>query len=275
MKMKTEHLVLLSQLAFEHLEAVLETLYDLALRVEDIRKKDPSIVSMRTFVNWGPNAGGSKQHPHLQNLLTEEFSPTAVSREIEVCDRYLENTGTNMFEAYIDSTRKNGSRVVYDGDDIFICTPFAPRYEDETLVIPKRPIAHILQTTEADRKKLVRPSLGVFGANFYYFVRGDVNIGIRMAPFGSPAGLYQAAESYRMHFHIIPRRNPASSHGVAREGGSEIMFEDYAVGKFPEDSAAGFREWYRPGGPNPDLVPSALRDQFERHVLGHQPVEIF
>jgi galactose-1-phosphate uridylyltransferase len=135
--------------------------------------------------------------------------------------------------------RSDGRRLIYD-DDVFIVSAFAPTCPDEILVFPKEDIAHILQTTEYDRRRIIQPVLGIFPALF--FCRGvtDLNIAVLMA---TSAEMEAARKYYRWHMHIYPRRPTLP----VDRAGAELGFETNVIDALPERCAEVLRLWYKEG----------------------------
>lgn len=267
------HKLLLAELGFRDVEALVDTEYDIAELFYKMYKEDPSYFTFRDFVNWGVSAGASIQHPHFQRSLVRYTQPPQVKHELENCRVFYIATGKNLFDEYIRQEKENKSRVIYEDSKVFVAASFAPHYDREVIVIPKAPFAHILQTTPQDRAHLIDPVLGIFPCLYYYFGSGNVNIGVHMSHFGTPEDMDMASRTYRWHMHITPRRDPQESRGTVREAGSEVHFEDFVIGEFPEDVARIMRRWYRPEYPDPDPEPVLphLRDKFYREVLKQEP----
>ena len=235
------HKLLLSDLYFDDLERMIQSSYDLAT----ICANDPQVVSFMDFTNWGVFAGASQQHPHSQRKSATWVASPSVRIEMERCRYLMERYGKNPFPLLEQEERSDGRRVIHDGN-IFIVSAFAPTCPDEILVFPKDDIAHIIQTTEYDRKRIIQPVLGIFPALF--FCRGvtDLNIAVHMANF---AEMETARKYYRWHMHIYPRR----ARLPADQAGAEIGFGTGVVDTMPEVTADLLRRWYK-HGPQEELV---------------------
>ncbi|MFC1985454.1 hypothetical protein ACFLWC_00495 [Chloroflexota bacterium] len=235
------HKLLLSDLYFEDLERMMESSYDLAT----ICARNPDVISFMDFTNWGVFAGASQQHPHSQRKSITQVPSPSVHNEMERCRYLMERYGQNPFTLLEEEERMDGRRVIHDGD-IFIASMFAPTCPDEILVFPKEDIAHIIQTTEHERRRIIQPVLGIFQALF--FCRGitNLNIAVHMATF---AEMEPARKYYRWHMHIYPRR----SRLPVDQAGAEIGFDTGVIDTMPEVTAEILRRWYR-DGPERELV---------------------
>lgn len=254
-----EHKLLLSDLYFDDMDRMIESSYDLTC----ICAKDPSVIAFMDFTNWGPFAGASQQHPHSQRKsITCHLDPRQ-ERELNHCKEAYKRQGVNPFDLLMNEERRRGERVIHD-NDIFISAAFAPSCPDEILVFPKEPIAHILQTDNYLRRRIIRPILGIFPALFFYRGISDLNVAVHMAPF---AIMEEARKYFRWHLHILPRR----SRLPADRAGAEIGFETHVIDTPPEKTAAELRKWYnegpkeesltrrKDGTPHPELVAAFRR----------------
>jgi len=253
------HKLLLSDMVYGDMDRMISSERDIARRFYEYHRERPDVfLSMRDFTNWGPFAGASQQHPHSQRPVTTYVLPPVETRELEKSRKFYMETGVNIFDALIHTERQDGRRVIHD-DGVFISAAFAPKYNDEVIVVPKDPVTNVLQMDDGYMRKIMRPALGIFPALFFYRGVRNLNIAVHQAPFAS----IDSAESYyRWHMHITPRKEGIPTH-VA---GAEIGYDENIVGVFPEHTAEEMREWYRPSGPNEELVPESMRGHFHRHL---------
>ena len=258
-----QHKLLLSDLWFDDLERMLESSFELA----QICARDEEVIGFMDFTNWGPFAGASQQHPHSQRRsITTTLDPQQ-ERELDQCHSLAGRYVRNPFDLLAEEERKDGRRVIYD-NDIFIAAAFAPTTGNEIIAFPKEPLAHILQSSQEDRQRILRPLLGIFPALFFYAGVTDLNIAVHMAPF---AVMEEARKYYRWHLHIYPRRPRLP----VDRAGAEMGFDTDVVDVLPENCAQTLRRWYQNGPQKEFLVkmedgtPSpALEDLFRRAVPG-------
>ncbi len=250
----THHKLLLSDLYFDDLERMIESSYDLAV----ICARDPEVISFMDFTNWGVFAGASQQHPHSQRKSITQSPSPSVHNEMERCHYLMERYGQNPFSILEQEERTDGRRVIHD-DDIFIVSMFAPTCRDEILIFPKEDIAHIIQTTAYDRRRIIQPILGIFPALFFYRGVTDLNIAVHMATF---AEMEQARKYYRWHMHIYPRR----ARLPIDRAGSELGFGTDVIDTMPEVTAELLRRWYR-DGPRVELIAKTSDGSLEPRLL--------
>ncbi|MBI4289600.1 MAG: hypothetical protein HY671_14385 [Chloroflexi bacterium] len=226
------HKLLLSDLYFEDLERMIESSYDLAL----LCSKDPDVISFMDFTNWGPFAGASQQHPHSQRRSVTFVPDPGQQKQLERCRTFSEMYNANLFDLLAEEEIRDGRRVIYN-NDVLVLSSFAPCCSDEVTIFPRAPISHILQTTPAERKAMMRPILGIFPALFFYRGVSNINIAVHMAPFRE---MEEARGYYRWHMHIYPRRAKLP----IDRAGAEIGFDTNVIEVMPERSAGILREWY-------------------------------
>ncbi|MFC1974368.1 hypothetical protein ACFLU2_03345, partial [Chloroflexota bacterium] len=229
------HKLLLSELCFDDLERLIESSYDLAMECS----KDPDVLAFMDFTNWGIFAGASQQHPHSQRKsVTYDLDPRQ-KLEVSLCSELSEQHNKNPFDLLSEEEREQGLRIIHD-NEIFIAAAFAPSCPDEVIAFPNENFSHILQMNSRDRKRIIRPLLGIFPALFFYRGITDLNIAIHMAPFSK---MEAARKYYRWHIHIFPRR----SRFPVDKAGAEIGFETNVIDSMPETTADVLRKWYQEG----------------------------
>jgi len=237
----SQHKLFLSDLYFDDLERMIESSYELAT----ICAKDPDVHSFMDFTNWGVFAGASQQHPHSQRKSVTKVPSPSLETEINRCRELHEQHNQNPFTILEREERDDGRRVIHD-DDIFIVSNFAPACPDEIVVFPKEDIAHILQTTESDRRRIMKSVLDIFPALF--FCRGvtNLNLAVHMAAF---IDMEKARDYYRWHMHIYPRRGKLPTD----RAGAELGFGTGVIDTLPEITAEVLRGWYQ-DGPREELL---------------------
>jgi galactose-1-phosphate uridylyltransferase len=250
----SQHKMLLSDLYFDDMQRMIETSYELAT----ICAEDPEVIAFMDFTNWGVFAGASQQHPHSQRKSVTQVLSPVVQAEMEHCHQLMELYGQNPFSILEKEERADGRRVIHD-NEIFIASMFAPTCPDEILVFPKEEIAHVVQTTECDRRRIIEPILGIFPALFFYRGVTDLNIAVHMAPYTE---IEKARKYYRWHMHIYPRR----ARLPIDRAGSEIGFGTEVIDTIPEVTAELLRHWYT-DGPREDLIAKTADGSPEPRLL--------
>lgn len=251
------HKTLLSAMDFADLDGLIESEFDMAEELLKRQLQKPDIVGMRDFTNWGPWAGGSKQHPHSQRQAQLHTIDPVEEAELEAARAFYLRHGVNPYDLLVQA-EADGDRRIYSDPTVYIGTAFAPLVPGEIVVIPTAPFANIIETADVDRQ-FIRAALGAFPAQRFYRGVADVNLVVHMAPFEEKS----AADYFRWHLHILPRRSglPVSI------GGSELGYGESISTEMPEQLAHDLRKWYREH-PDDDLVLPELRDEFASVMAG-------
>ncbi len=157
----------------------------------------PWVHYVQIFENKGELMGCSNPHPHGQIWATEE-----VPNEPAVEDRSLRGYGGpgGLLEAVHAHESEDSSRVVCRNGDWLCVVPFWAAWPFETLLIPRRRVASLLEMTGEERDALasILKDLTVlydrlFACSFPY------TMGIHQAPKKDGAGEY-----WHLHFHFYP-----------------------------------------------------------------------
>jgi galactose-1-phosphate uridylyltransferase len=253
------HKVLLSEINFKDLERMLESEYDIAKVLFNLRKHDPDILGLMDFTNWGPYAGASVQHPHSQRQGVDYRPDKVEDEEMRCCRAFYHKYGANPFDALIGEELLNRERVIFDNDKVYIGACFAPTRPDEIIVIPKAEFANIIETSSPDDRTFIKAALGVFPALRCYRGVSNLNLAVHQAPFTALRVNGESANQYyRWHMHIIPR-----SSGLPVDiAGGELGFGVTISASLPEELAQQIRHWYN-RTPDESLVLPPLRTEFE------------
>ncbi|MCX8206127.1 MAG: hypothetical protein N3H30_02765, partial [Candidatus Micrarchaeota archaeon] len=248
------HRLFPSELDQKDLTSMVESMWDLANYAHAQRAE-----SFLSFMNWGPYAGASRQHPHSQFTFMEYSGPifSLLRLEMDTARQYYLETGRNIYDDYVVLEEKNGARKIYSNGEVYIGAPFAPRFSDELIIIPKIPVASVLGLDSREhRQSIIQPAWGVFP--FLYFYRSVMNFNVvaHNAPIlaidsDTESGI-SPDKYYRMHFHIFPRRGSLPM----EIAGAEVGMLNSVLSKHPEDTAASARKWY--AGPNEDDIPKKI-----------------
>lgn len=245
------HKLYLSELWFDDARALIHSEYDLALLAREMGYR-----MFADIMNWHEAAGGSIQHPHSQRFSIDMGSPeqgslSTANELLHIMRRareFYEKYGINIFDFFIRTEERDGSRVIFSNSDVYAGVPFAATSNFEVWVVPKKPIANIVETTPEQRNAIIEPVTGIFPALYFFGAAtkagekvetagiNALNIAVYMAPFGEP----DAKNYFRWHMVITPRRETRTSD----RAGAEIGFNVYPISIAPEDAAAIIRQWF-------------------------------
>ncbi len=113
---------------------------------------DPHINSVQIFENKGAVMGNSNPHPHCQ-IWAQESIPMEPLKEGRQLKKYHAKTGRNLLVKYIDLERRLGERMVYQNNSFVVVVPFWAVWPYETMVVPKKRRASILDLTGGEKNE--------------------------------------------------------------------------------------------------------------------------
>jgi UDPglucose--hexose-1-phosphate uridylyltransferase len=109
----------------------------------------PEVRQVLCFENKGEIVGVSNPHPHGQIYATS-FVWKTFEIEHAASERHLRDTGRGLMADIIRAEQQDGRRVLYETDQVIAFVPYFARYAYEVYVVPKRPVAHVFQLTDAE-----------------------------------------------------------------------------------------------------------------------------
>lgn len=154
---------------------------------------------VQIFENKGAVMGCSNPHPHGQ-IWAQSSLPTQVAKTHEHLTRYYRQKGTNLLSDYVQAELQAKERVVYSNAHCVVVVPFWATWPYETLLLPKRTIATILEFTAAEKASFAE-------AIKVLTVKYD---NLFQTPFPYSAGIHQAPTDgmphpeWHLHMHFYP-----------------------------------------------------------------------
>jgi UDPglucose--hexose-1-phosphate uridylyltransferase len=109
----------------------------------------PEIHHVLMFENKGEAVGVSNPHPHGQIYATN-FVFKTIENEANVCRRYLEETGSILFQDILGAEKEDGRRILYENDTAMAFVPYFGRYAYEVFVAPKTTHPNIARLSDAE-----------------------------------------------------------------------------------------------------------------------------
>lgn len=147
-----EHGVELHDMSIERIQMVIDTYinrYKHALNIPGIRH---AIV----FKNEGGKAGSSVDHSHSQ-LIALCLVPPKLAREAGAMDAYIQQHDSCPY-CDIIKTEKDGPRVIWEDDHLFVLAPYASENPCTAWFIPKRHI-HSMDLLQENEKQSIAKAL--------------------------------------------------------------------------------------------------------------------
>ncbi|MEJ7811707.1 MAG: UDP-glucose--hexose-1-phosphate uridylyltransferase [Gemmatimonadaceae bacterium] len=204
---------------------------------------DPEISYVQIFENKGEMMGCSNPHPHGQ-IWAQRTVPRWPARETARLGAHFERHGRTLLTDYLALELQLGERIVCENDGFVAVVPFWAVWPFETLVVSRRPCAHLgaLSGTERDQlaeivKRLTIRYDNLFEISFPY------SAGIHQAPTDGVAH-----PEWHLHLHFYP---PLLRSATVRKFlvGYEMLGEpqrdltpEAAAMRLREQSEAHFRE---------------------------------
>ena len=156
---------------------------------------EPNINYVQIFENRGEIMGCSNPHPHGQIWATETV-PGEPAKETVMQGQYFDKHGRTLLSDYLNKELQKDERIVFETDHFAVLVPFWAVWPFETIIISKRPIAHLGTMQEEERvdfaqtlSLLTRTYDGLFEVSFPY------SSGIHQAP-------TDGGEHPEWHFHM-------------------------------------------------------------------------
>ena len=216
-----EHNKPLSDFSVEEMTVLLQSLQK---RYQELAK-DKKIKHISIYHNWGPSAGASLYHPHLQMIALPIISSSA-KESLDNFYRYWKKNKRCLYCDIIKFELQENKRVIFENEKSLVITPYFSREPFELRIYPKEH-SPFFEYADAGKIKAVAESLK----------RGlmilkdklsdpDLNLFIHTTPVYRKDNL----QHYHWHIEIIPR--VCTSAGFEMDTGVEITPMD------PDEGAA-------------------------------------
>ena len=199
------------QLADLSVAEIAEVLKVYSLRMKELSVRD-GIKYVQIFKNSGAKAGTSLIHSHSQIIATNVV-PSLIQEKVDAVKKYKSCPYCDIIKQ-----EEKSERFIFANRDFVCFTPYAPRFNYEVLIFPKKHYQNITELKEEELKnlaeifKLILPKLE------------DTNISYNFYLHYSPD-----AEDLHFHFVIAPRVNIWA--------GFELATDSNIVKVSPEDAA--------------------------------------
>ena len=194
----------------------------------------PGVGQVFIFENRGAEIGVTLHHPHGQ-IYAYPFVTPRTLRQLESAQRYLAETGGDLFEDLLAGELQDGSRIVARGRRWTAYVPYAARMPLEVHVVPHRQVPDLTSLTEAEREEL---------SGVYLDVLRRIDA---LYPTPTPyiAAWYQAPvnhpgrSTYRLHLQVTSPRRAVNK--LKYLAGSEAAMGAFIADVSPEETAARLR----------------------------------
>ena len=154
---------------------------------------------VQIFENKGAAMGCSNPHPHGQ-IWAQHSVPSLVARTQTHLLAHLQKTGQTLLTDYAAAEVQAQERVVYENAHVLALVPYWATWPFETLVIQKRPCAHVEDVLPEEARSwaealgvVTRAYDGLFGVSFPY------SAGFHQAPHDG-----KGHPEWNLHWHAYP-----------------------------------------------------------------------
>jgi len=187
-----------------------------ALRINELSVRD-GVKYVQLFKNSGNDAGTSIIHTHTQ-IVTTNIVPRSISEKLSAIKKYVSCPYCEIIEI-----ERKSDRFIYENDDFSVFAPYAPRFNYETCIYPKK---HHKDLSELDNK------------GFENLASAFKKILSKLSSLNTPYNFYlhhsPCNENLHFSFEITPRMN--------KWAGFELATDSYVITVSPESTAKFFKE---------------------------------
>ncbi len=188
---------------------------------------------VQMFETRGAISGASNPHPHGQ-IWASKFLPNEAVRELDSQRKYLAAHGSHLLVDYVEREVDLGERVIVVNDEWAVVVPYWAYWPYETLVLPRRPVASLLELDQAGSEGLAHALKAMLQAFDRLF----------NTPFPYCSGWHTAprdeGEAWQLHAHYYPPL--LRSADVAKIPASYELLANLQRDLTPETAADHLRE---------------------------------
>ncbi|WP_420154996.1 galactose-1-phosphate uridylyltransferase, partial [Siphonobacter sp.] len=160
---------------------------------------DPKINHVQIFENKGFVMGCSNPHPHGQIWAQYSIPDEPYKKQIAQ-KKYYDRHGRTLLSDYLTKELEKNERILFEHEHFVALIPFWAVWPYEAMIIPKRPMASILEMTSAERDGLAEAyrELTIIYDNLFE-VSFPYSAGIHQAPTDG-----DVHEEWHWHFVFLP-----------------------------------------------------------------------
>ncbi len=188
---------------------------------------------VQIFETRGAISGASNPHPHGQ-IWASNFLPNEIVAELEHQRAYRSEHGRHLLVDYADKELAVGDRVVVSNEHWVVAVPYWAYWPYETIVLPRRHVASLLDLTDAEGASLAAALKSMLGAFDRLF----------NTPFPYCSGWHTAprglTDDWQLHAHYYPPL--LRSADVAKIPASYELLANLQRDLTPESAAAHLRQ---------------------------------
>jgi len=202
--------------------------------------RDPAVEHVFCFENRGQEIGVTLHHPHGQ-IYAYPFVPPRTGQLLEQARAHHASTGRLLGADILDAERKDGSRVVLEGEHWSAYVPFAARWPVEVHLAPHRDVPDLVALREDEKDELAEVYLELLRRlDRCYVTRDGSPVTLPYIAGWQQAPVRQGREVSRLHLQVMSvLRSPGKLKYLA---GSESGVGGWVNDVPPERVAERLRE---------------------------------
>ena len=197
------------QLGELDLDQIKTVLKGYAQRITDL-KKVHDIKYVLVFKNEGRAAGASLAHAHTQ-IFGLPIVPDKFVEEAKTVQNYVIEHNADPYDKIIEFEQKQKVRIIEDGQQLITFCPYAPLWDMETWILPKRAVRSITELNDAELEAVAKQfqkllgKLCEYGVSYNFYLEEGVSehhrfcIKIRGRDVVSPMGGFEVATGMRIN----------------------------------------------------------------------------
>ena len=154
---------------------------------------------VQIFENKGSIMGNSNPHPHGQ-IWAQESIPREPAKELRQFKLYYKQHKRNLLLEYLKLEQRAKERLVYENESFVILVPFWATWPYETIIIPRRRIASILELKTQEVKDYAN-ALSILTIKYdnLFHTSFPYSSGLHQAP--TTGKVYK---EWQFHMHFYP-----------------------------------------------------------------------
>ena len=181
-------------------------------------------------MNFGPKAGASIDHAHIQIGGIPTGAIGQADKEIDICDNCSEDIMGRLIEAI---KKDKNDLIIRDLDGVLIYTPFAPKVSHQVNIVCEDLLPNLISSTKRQREKISEAIFLILKGLANLKVEGEkkelVSASINNVNILTKQTRFDNLQSrYRLNFEILPRE---TTFGFSELSGF------YVCDKFPDYTA--------------------------------------
>ena len=159
----------------------------------------PFVNLVAIFHNHGPEAGASIYHPHSQ-LITTPLIDADLKSALSASRAYFKKNKKCVYCEMSKWERKVKKRIVFENKDFLVICPFASKMAFQTIISPKKHLAHFEKITEKQKRGLAEALKTALYKIYKGLGNPDYNFYLHTAPCDGKDYSF-----YHWHWTILPK----------------------------------------------------------------------